>query len=62
MESNGILESSKSSSKFICEYCHYKCSYNCDWFKHLNPSKHKINVSLEHKGIEESSFTIKTKT
>jgi hypothetical protein len=60
MESNGIMESSKSSHKFICEYCHYKCSYNCDWLKHLNTSKHKINVESEQKGIEESSLSKKT--
>ncbi len=60
MESNGIMESKKSSHKFVCEACHYKCSYNSDWLKHLATSKHVINVKMEQKGIDESNFSKKS--
>ncbi len=60
MESNGIKESSKSSRCFVCNLCDYKCSYNCDWLKHLSTSKHMTNVKMEQNGIEESNFSKKS--
>ncbi len=60
MESNGIMESSKSSHKFVCELCDYKCCYNCDWIKHISTSKHASNVKMEQNGIEESNLSKKS--
>jgi hypothetical protein len=57
MESSGIMESKKSSDKFVCELCNYKCSYNCDWTKHLTTTKHKASANLDKNGIEESSLS-----
>ena len=60
MESNGIMESNKSSRIFVCELCDYKCSYNCDWIKHTTTSKHLSNVKMEQNGIEESKLSKKS--
>jgi hypothetical protein len=60
MEINGIEKIEKIEYKFICDICDYKCCYNCDWSKHLNTRKHKVNVSGNKKEIEESSLSKKS--
>jgi hypothetical protein len=60
MESNGTMESSKSTHKFICDICDYKCLYNCDWMKHISTSKHMFNAKMEQNGIEEPKMSNKS--
>ena len=36
---------------YTCNYCHFKCSYKCDWDRHILSNKHirliKTNISIE---------------
>jgi len=34
----------KKPVKFNCELCHFKCSYNKDYLRHIDTTKHKNNV------------------
>ena len=56
MEYNGIKKNEKNEDKFICEHCDFKCSYNCDWTRHINTSKHKHSVSWNKTGTEDQKF------
>ena len=42
--------SSKTSTSFVCETCHYKCSRKGDFNKHLRSVKHNITntTNIQH--------------
>jgi hypothetical protein len=60
MELNVTEETEKNEYNFVCESCYFKCSYKCDWNRHINTSKHKVSVNGMKMECEESSFTKKT--
>ena len=48
---NGTKKVLKSTPKFICEICDYKCCNNSNYKKHLLTKKHK-NAEMVHNGIK----------
>ena len=53
MEIEEIEKIEKIEYNYICDVCHYKCLYNCDWLKHLSTRKHKVSVDGNQMEIEE---------
>ena len=49
-----IKKSPKSSKKFICEICEYKCSKKSDFEKHLLTSKHFKLINVNEQLIQKS--------
>ncbi len=43
MELSGIENYEKSEYKYYCESCDFKCSYRCDWKRHISTSKHQVS-------------------
>ena len=39
-----INKNEKNETCFICEKCNFKCSYKCDWNRHLLTAKHKMEI------------------
>jgi hypothetical protein len=39
----------ENERKYVCDKCHYKCSYNCDFEKHLMTVKHKRRIATNAK-------------
>ena len=60
MEIEEIEKNEKIEYNYICEHCHYKCLYNCDWVKHLSTRKHKVSVNGNQMEIEEIQKLDKT--
>jgi len=61
-EENEEIE--KNEKKYICELCHYKCSYLCDWTRHVNTRKHILSHKEEieeNEEIEKNEKNEKTK-
>ena len=52
----------KNDHKFVCIDCDFKCSYNCDWSRHLNTSKHKVSVKRNKNGTEDPNFAEKNES
>ena len=49
MVHNGTSKVLKTTKKFICKYCNYKCSDSSNFQKHINTKKHKTN-EMVHNG------------
>jgi len=45
MEIKEIKVDEKNDHYFICSDCNFKCSYVCDWNRHISTRKHFINKS-----------------
>ncbi len=44
------------SPKFYCECCDYKCSYLCDWNRHISTRKHSLSNNGNFLEIEETKL------
>ena len=51
-----IKEIKKTSQKYFCEVCDFKCSSKCDWNKHLLRAKHKKHENGNNLEIEKTFF------
>ena len=48
-----IEKNEKNEKIYICNLCNYKCSYLCDWNRHITTRKHIIGNKMENEEIEE---------
>ena len=53
MELNGIEKNEKNEKNFVCDTCHFKCSYKCDWARHILTAKHKLSVNRNKNGTDD---------
>ncbi len=44
------------SPKFYCECCDYRCSYLCDWNRHISTRKHSLSNNGNFLEIEETKL------
>ena len=49
-----IEKSPNIAKKFVCESCHYKCSKECDYKKHISTAKHAKVINCNGMVIEKS--------
>ena len=54
MENEENEEIEKNEKKYICNLCNYKCSYLCDWNRHITTRKHIISNKKEIEKNEEN--------
>ena len=54
MEIEETEEIEKNEKKYICNLCNYKCSYLCDWNRHVTTRKHILSNKKETEENEET--------
>ncbi len=43
METEDTKKNEKNETIFTCDCCHFKCSYLCDWNRHITTRKHQVS-------------------
>ena len=54
METKKNEKNEKHVNHFYCKECNYKCSYNCDWTRHISTRKHFLSKAGNNLEIEET--------
>jgi hypothetical protein len=60
METEDTKKNEKNEAIFKCDCCDFKCSYLCDWNRHIIACKHQVSHKRTLVETEDTKKTRKT--